>query len=179
LEDVIVGNKDIIEASLKFYFDDKFSVEYMSFEGLDKYIPTGRRQIDAKKFILDPPVEISRNPPKINIFLVDRDVFVPGFNYVFAVTNPPLSRILISLFRLSREYSLKNLVDRSRLRERLFKELMHELGHLIGLEHCENKLCVMSFSRNLKELDEKIGWPCEDCIEKMSGLIDRIRELDP
>ena len=179
LEDMIIRNKDLFDAAFKFYFDDKYTAEYSVFEGIEKYIPQGRNQVNAKDFLLDPPIELNSNPPKVNIFIVDKDLYIPGFNYVFAVTNPALARIIISVFRLSRTYSLTELTDESTLRERLFKELMHELGHLVGLEHCDNKLCVMSFSRNLKELDEKIAWPCEACLEKLSDLLDRIKKLDP
>lgn len=179
IEDLVSGSKDIIEASLKFYFDDKFEVEYSFFEGLEKYIPRTRNQVNAKNFILEPPIDLSGNPPRVNIFIIDKDLFVPGFNYVFAVTNPALARIMISLFRLSRDYSLINYVDMETLRERLFKELMHELGHMIGLEHCENSLCVMAFSRTLRDLDNKVPYPCETCLEKISGSLSRIRKADP
>ncbi len=179
LEELVAGGKDIFEAALKFYFDEKYSVEYSVFTGLERYIPPERRQVNAKDFLLDPPVELNKKKPQVNIFLIDRDLFLPGFNYVFAVTNPALARIVISLFRLSRDYNLVNYVGEYKVKERLFKELMHELGHFIGLEHCDNLLCVMSFSRTLKELDNKVPYPCETCLERISSILNRIRRMDP
>ena len=179
LEDFIFRSKDIFDASFKFYFDDKYTVEYGSFTGLEKYMSGGRRQVNAKDFILDPPIEVDEKKPHINIFVIDEDLYLPGFNFVFAVTNPALAKIIISLFRLSRDYNLLNFVDEYKVKERLFKELMHELGHFIGLEHCDNPLCVMSFSQTLKDLDNKIPYPCEDCLEKISQVLEKIRKIDP
>ena len=179
LEDVVAGAKDIFDAALKFYFDEKYSVVYRVFSGVDRYIPPDRMQVNAKDFILDPPVELDKKKPQVNIFLVNKDLFIPGFNFIFAVTNPALARIVISLFRLSRDYSLINFVGEYKTKERLFKELMHELGHFIGLEHCDNSLCVMSFSHTLKDLDNKVPYPCEICLEKISSVLSKIKSMDP
>lgn len=179
IEDFIFGGKEIFDAAFKFYFDEKYTVEYRSFTGVERYMPLERRQVNAKDFLLDPPVKLNEKKPEVNIFIIDKDLFLPGFNFVFAVTNPALARIVISIFRLSRDYSLLNYVDEYKVRERLFKELMHELGHFIGLEHCNNSLCVMSFSQTLKDLDNKIPYPCEVCIEKLSSLLERVKKIDP
>jgi len=46
---------------------------------------------------------------------------------------------------------------------RILKEASHELGHMLGLVHCRNARCVMSFSNSVWEVDRK-GWlPCEEC----------------
>ena len=179
IEEFIFRNKDIFDASFKFYFDDKYTVEYESFTGLERYISSDRRQVNAKDLLLDPPAEVNKDKPYINIFIIDEDLYLPGFNFVFAVTNPALAKIAISLFRLSRDYSLLNPVDEYKVKERLFKELMHELGHFVGLEHCGNPLCVMSFSQTLKDLDNKIPYPCESCLEKISQVLEKFRKMDP
>ncbi len=168
LEEYMESFKDVFNAAFKFYFDEAFNVSYYRLDGVDRYLDSSGR-INAKDLILDPP-DKSEDGGHIDIFLVDRDIYLPGFTYVFAVTHPPLSRIVISLFRLLRKYSLVEFEDESVVKERLFKEVMHELGHLVGLDHCDNKLCVMAFSKNLKELDSKVPYPCEVCIEKLEKL---------
>ncbi len=50
------------------------------------------------------------------------------------------------------------------------KLILHELGHLLGLGHCVN-YCVMRFSNNLLELDEKPDEFCEECKYKLVKVI--------
>jgi len=46
--------------------------------------------------------------------------------------------------------------------ERVIKETVHEIGHLIlGPKHCENNLCVMHFSNDVEEIDNKSIYLCE------------------
>lgn len=57
-------------------------------------------------------------------------------------------------------YSLE--VDKTH--QRLIKEAVHEIGHIIlGAGHCLNKLCVMSFSNNIEEIDKKSLELCPNC----------------
>lgn len=50
---------------------------------------------------------------------------------------------------------------------RILKEASHELGHMLGLGHCDNARCVMSFSNSIWEVDRK-GWmPCDKCRRSM------------
>ncbi len=53
---------------------------------------------------------------------------------------------------------------------RILKEASHELGHILGLNHCSNARCVMRFSNSVWEVDGK-GWlPCEDCRRRLFSL---------
>ena len=58
--------------------------------------------------------------------------------------------------------------------ERIIKECIHELGHLIlGNNHCINSDCVMNYSNNLQKVDQKSIFPCNSCDEKL----EEIREI--
>ncbi|MFX0021626.1 MAG: hypothetical protein ACFE9S_04820 [Candidatus Hermodarchaeota archaeon] len=52
--------------------------------------------------------------------------------------------------------------------ERVLKEIIHEIGHIIlGSNHCTNNSCVMRFSQNVKDIDEKSIEFCERCKRKL------------
>ena len=49
------------------------------------------------------------------------------------------------------------------MRERLGKEIVHELGHTLGLFHCRQYDCVMRASTYVEEIDLKRSYPCPSC----------------
>ncbi len=89
--------------------------------------------------------------------IVGADAYVPGLNFVFGLALPSLrvATVYTPRLRIGASYNL--------FRERLVKEVMHELGHVYGLSHCPNRLCVMSFSNSLLEVDMKRPAFCRRC----------------
>ncbi len=71
------------------------------------------------------------------IILVEFDLYVPVFTYVFgeAQLNGKLS--IISVCRLHEEFYSGETND-FLLFERTTKEVLHELGHTFGLIHCKD-----------------------------------------
>lgn len=77
-------------------------------------------------------------------------------------------RALISLARLRPEfYGLPP--NKDVLKIRALKEAIHEIGHVLGLIHCENKRCVMSFSNSIIDVDLKDWRYCKKCLKKATG----------
>jgi len=59
------------------------------------------------------------------------------------------------------------------LEKRIIKESIHEIGHLVlGNDHCINSDCVMNYSRDLGNVDEKSTLPCNSCNEKLEEIRD-------
>ncbi len=48
----------------------------------------------------------------------------------------------------------------------LAKEALHEVGHLLGLEHCKNR-CLMSLSENMAEAEKKPSRLCQSCSARL------------
>ncbi|MCS7106475.1 MAG: matrixin family metalloprotease, partial [Candidatus Aenigmarchaeota archaeon] len=51
--------------------------------------------------------------------------------------------------------------------KRAVKEAIHEMGHVLGLKHCENPECVMSFSNTVFDVDRKTKNLCEKCKKQL------------
>jgi len=90
------------------------------------------------------------------------DLYVPILTFVFGEAQLRGSRAIVSTWRLREEfYGLAP--DESKLRERLLKESLHELGHNFGLRHCDDWRCVMASSHNVETLDLKLPAYCPRC----------------
>ncbi len=98
--------------------------------------------------------------------VADIDLYAPRLNFVFGQADISSETALVSLCRLRQEYyGLPT--DEARLIERATKEIVHELGHTFGLEHCPNQKCVMHFSNCLADTDYKELSFCSECRPKM------------
>lgn len=93
------------------------------------------------------------------------DLFAGDMNFVFGIAQKGGKLGLVSLYRLDQRFHGKT-ADYEKLKERAVKEAIHELGHCYGLDHCRGK-CVMAFSNNIMQVDEKEKFFCEACREKL------------
>lgn len=101
--------------------------------------------------------------------IIDVDLYVPRLNFVFGEAAVASGTTIVSLYRLRQEYY--GLVpDEALFLERVTKEIVHELGHTFGLEHCPNNKCVMHFSNSLADTDLKRADFCSSCRPKIIFL---------
>jgi len=101
-----------------------------------------------------------RMPGDLLVALGDIDAYVPGLNFVFGHADPGRGVASVYLRRLRPSfYGVRGEV----FEERAAKEVLHEVGHLLGLGHCSNKRCVMSFSNSVDEVDYKEPAFCRKC----------------
>ena len=87
------------------------------------------------------------------VYVVRGDAYMVGLNFVFGLAMPDLGVAAVFTARL----------EGPRLAERLVKEITHEAGHLYGLGHCPDPLCVMSFSNTVADVDAKTPYFCARC----------------
>ncbi len=107
--------------------------------------------------------------------LTERDLFIPILSFVFgqAQLNGPAA--IISLARLRQEfYGLPP--EKPVLLARTAKEVLHEVGHTLGLVHCDNRMCLMSLSTNIRQVDVKGGDFCPSCFILIRESIDMIKK---
>jgi len=107
-----------------------------------------------------------RPDPQTNrtLGLTSEDCYASGLNFVFGQANMRTGLAFVALPRLRPSfYGLPP--DRELFRKRVLKECVHELGHTLGLTHCQNPRCVMHFSNRLQDTDVKDVDFCLRCQE--------------
>jgi len=101
------------------------------------------------------------------IGICDKDIYVEGLNFVFGVAESINGkRGIISIKRLRESFYGKK-ENEEILILRIAKEIIHELGHLKGLNHCKNKRCVMAFSNSIHDTDFKDYKICDECKRRL------------
>lgn len=102
------------------------------------------------------------------LFVTDADIYYDGLNFVFGLEDPAKSAAIISLARLRTEFYDQR-PNQDLLIERVVKEAIHEIGHHIGLDHCDRPSCVMCFSPSVSDVDTKQNYFCSVCKNKASA----------
>ncbi len=117
---------------------------------------------------------LARVPPGAARLLgvTERDLFVPVLSFVYGQAQLEGPVAVLSLARLRPEFH-GLAPDPPALERRAAVEAVHELGHTFGLVHCVDRLCPMSLSIDLPDLDRKTAEPCPGC----SALLEGSREM--
>jgi len=107
------------------------------------------------------------------IGITDVDVYVPVLKYVFGLAQLKGNCAIISTHRLRPEFYCKP-SNKWLFQQRLYKTLLHELGHTVGLTHCSNRRCVMFSSTRIEDTDKKETSFCGTCRELFSWYLNGI-----
>ena len=136
-----------------------------TFSDLTPFFVKDRHQYNAIKII----ESFDINEFDKNILIVSEDLFIPIFTFVFGLAKLNGNMGIVSMHRLNNIfYGLPE--DLNLLNMRVIKEIVHELGHLQGLKHCEKYDCVMAGSTVVEELDIKNDRYCTNCISEIKTI---------
>ncbi|HDI31311.1 MAG TPA: hypothetical protein ENF80_00670 [Thermofilum sp.] len=162
-----IGVKDneliaVVKNSLLLRFNASIIVERkVSMGYLIDFYDERREQVNAENLITNLRREMPSNPLMRILFLIDADGYVSGLNFVFGIASYGWGGIVF-LQRLKPEfYGLPS--QETLFRVRVVKESLHELGHSLGLTHCNERTCVMRFSNTIWEVDTKSPDYCNRC----------------
>lgn len=89
------------------------------------------------------------------VWIIKEDMFTDGMNFIFGLAISDKGAVVST-------YRLKNI-------EIIVKEVIHEVGHYMGLGHCSND-CVMQFSNSLWEAMQKPSTLCSDCKRRLEKM---------
>lgn len=122
----------------------------------------GRDQYHAESFI---ELAADRTTGGNAIALTDADLYYRRRNYVFGLAYLDGRSCVVSTNRLgtSSDGGFSQRSAQDVFVDRLRKEVVHEAGHMLGLDHCDNNRCAMSFSPTVKEVDRKEETLCGSC----------------
>ncbi|MCF8024356.1 MAG: archaemetzincin family Zn-dependent metalloprotease [Desulfobacteraceae bacterium] len=134
-------------------------------------LPRGGYDPDRKQYKGDSVIEllcgIEHHGAEGVVGLIDQDCYTPGLNFIFGQAVSGGREAFVALPRL-RPPCPGMEEDKNLFKERVLKEIVHELGHTWNLPHCEQPGCVMRFSDSVKDADEKNSDFCDRCKEKLA-----------
>ncbi len=107
------------------------------------------------------------------LLVVHQDLFGNGHSFVFGLARESVGAAVVSTARLGNEYYGRMGSDDD-LIDRITKEGAHEVGHLLGLPHCDNTECIMFRPNTLDELDRKKKMLCPVCSEQLKTRLQAV-----
>jgi predicted Zn-dependent protease len=110
------------------------------------------------------------NPESRLLGVTSLDLYIPTLTFVFGEAQLHGPCAVVSVHRLRQEfYGLPR--DPRLAAERLLKEAVHELGHTLGLRHCDDYRCAMAPSHAVEWIDLKSSRLCPDCQSRAASAL--------
>jgi archaemetzincin len=165
IEQVVV--EDLVD-HIESLFNIKCTIDYRRVDLSFAYMQI-RGQYNSTEILKRLKANIS-DEIRAQIAVVNADLYASGLNFVFGEAEVGGRVSIISLARLKPTFwgepaSIELLKKRAR------KETSHELGHVMGLRHCNNYRCVMFLSNTLGDTDRKSEKFCSDCAHSLAEIL--------
>lgn len=90
------------------------------------------------------------------------DLYIPILTHVFGGARQGADCGIVSIFRLM-DHPKERDAPSSLVLERSIKVVLHEIGHMYNLVHCDDPQCLMHFSGSVDELDRLKLFFCRYC----------------
>ncbi len=134
---------------------------------LSEHYDPVRRQYNGNGLLKEVEAKYSTDSFK-TIGLFNVDLFIPILTYIFGQAYLNGHTGIVSLYRLNNErYGMVS--DEEILLNRTRKEVIHELGHTLGLIHCHTVTCVMRSSTYVEDIDLKDAKICSKCRAELAN----------
>lgn len=103
------------------------------------------------------------------------DVYAPDVDMVYGYANTRDRVAVLSLYRFLSDLEHKDPDVRAVTRDRVVRAAFHEIGHTLGLRHCEREGCLMSAIMDQDEIGPHTR-PCEKCVYRIQRALDEPRD---
>lgn len=124
----------------------------------------GRAQADADALLAD--LEERAGGGRVLVGVTDLDLGHPIFTFFFGRARLHGTAALVSLARLAPAFY--GLPDDPRVTiRRAAREVIHELGHVAGLKHCDRYDCIMHFANDVGAIDLRGAGFCDACVRAL------------
>lgn len=151
--------KDSVE---KFYPVEIIIADAVNFPANSYYKPRNRYRADSTIKWLK---QIKPDSARTIVGITNEDISVnKGAHTDYGVMGlgyKPGKACVVSTFRLR-----KTAVSNKHFQQRLFKVVVHEMGHNFGLHHCPNETCIMVNAEGQMKLDHEKDL-CNSCKVKL------------
>ena len=127
----------------------------------------GRRQYRSEQILAYVRSLKDRLGVGVLLVIAGIDAYANGLNFVFGEALLSEGVAIVYTPRLRPEFYGQP-PDQRLYRQRLLKEVLHEVGHALGLEHCTVPGCVMNFSNSVVDVDGKAAAYCEQCARRLA-----------
>ena len=133
-----------------------------------RFVDESRGQVRARELLERASGAVPVNPLRRVVMVVEKDGYVEGFNFVFGVARPGWGGLVFTARLRPGFYGQPD--NPLLFAVRVLKEVLHELGHSLGLGHCMDRRCVMSFSNSVWEVDRKNPAFCRRCALELERM---------
>ena len=97
------------------------------------------------------------------------DLSMIGHEYTTGLADPSNQRAIIAVSRLQSQTASET--NDEKFTDRVIKRAIHEIGHTLGLQHCEADKCVMQHSETVEDMDNKTHAYCPKCVETIEARV--------
>ncbi|MFH1537475.1 MAG: hypothetical protein ABIH66_00855, partial [bacterium] len=152
--------------------EDEFGLPFYIIEGArglpERFFDEERGQYRAGLVVRDVADAKPKSAVRI-VGIMGEDIYAGRWSFLFGISSPKNAAALLSIRRLRTD-------DKKKFSRRVLTEIVHELGHTFGLQHCNSTHCAMRFSLYVGHVDGKGAGLCRACRRKLKKAIEALEK---